>query len=246
MRLLLANPNTSAAITEAMAAVARAAARPGTEIVPVTASFGAAVIGTRSELAIAEHAALDLLARHASAADAAIVAASTDSGVRAARELLDIPVMGLTESALHVACLLGGRFGAVTLSARSLVFLREQVALHGLDRRCAGLRAAPATPQELLAQPDRVAALVAEQVAALVAQDGAESVVLVGAVLAPLLSRIQADAPVPVVEGVRCAVGLAETLAAMRLPKPRAGSFTPPGPRALTGMEGPLADMLRG
>jgi allantoin racemase len=46
MRILLANPNTTQAVTDTIAAAARAVAGPGTEIVPVTARFGAAVIGT--------------------------------------------------------------------------------------------------------------------------------------------------------------------------------------------------------
>ena len=106
MRLLLANPNTTQSVTDTIAAAARAAAAAGTEIVPATARFGGRVIGTRTEMAIAEHAALDLLAR----------------------EMLAIPVLGLTESALHVACLTGGRFGTITISRRSAWPLREMVA----------------------------------------------------------------------------------------------------------------------
>ena len=53
MRLLVANANTTEAITETCAAVARAAAAPGTEIIGATPRFGPSVIATRVENVIA-------------------------------------------------------------------------------------------------------------------------------------------------------------------------------------------------
>ena len=68
MRILVVNSNTSDVVTGKVAAAARAAASPGTEIVAVTGTFGARVIGTRSEHAIAEHSTIALVAKHAPAA----------------------------------------------------------------------------------------------------------------------------------------------------------------------------------
>ena len=61
----------------------------------------------------------------------------------------------------------------------------------------------------------------------LVQQDGAEVVILVGAVMAAMPSRAQSEVPVPVIEGLSCAVVLAEALARLRFPKLRTGSFAP-------------------
>ena len=52
------------------------------------------------------------------------------------------PVLGLTELALHVACLAGGRFGTVTLSRRSTYPVREMIEAYGLLSRCGGMRIA--------------------------------------------------------------------------------------------------------
>ncbi len=242
MRLLLANPNTTQAVTDLVAAAARRASPAGTEIRAVTAGFGAAVIGTRAELAVAEHAALDLLAREAPGCDAAIIAASTDSGLRAARELLAIPVLGLTESALHVACLTAARFATVTLSRGSAATLRELVTLYGLDARCAVQCVAEATPQDMLAEPERVAGLVAAQAARAV-DAGADCIVLVGAVLADLAARLQPTLAVPVIEGVACAVALAGALVRLRVPRP---GYAGADGRATTGLAPALAGLLRG
>ena len=246
MRILLANPNTTQAVTDMIAVGAHAAAAPGTEIVPVTARFGARVIGTRAEMAIAEHAALDVLARAADGCDAAIIGASVDSALRAAREMFAFPVLGLTESALHVACLAGGRFGTVTLSRRSAYPLREMIEGYGLMSRCGGLRVADATPQDLMAAPERVADLIVAEARVLVEQDMIDVVVLIGAVMAPMLSRVQPHLPVPVVEGVSCAVVLAEAMVRLKLPKPRAGGYAALPPRELVGVDPALSTRFGG
>ena len=56
MRILVANANTTEAITALCAEAARAAASPGTTIIPATPRFGPAVISTRAENIIAGHA----------------------------------------------------------------------------------------------------------------------------------------------------------------------------------------------
>ncbi len=246
MRILLANPNTTQAVTATIAAAARAVAGPGTEIVPATAGFGPRIIGTRAEMAIAEHGALDVLARESGGCDAAIIGASVDSGLRAAREMLAIPVLGLTESALHVACLAGGRFGAVTLSRRSAYPLREMIEGYGLLTRCGGMRAADATPHDLLANPDRVADLIVAEARILIEQDMVDVVVLIGAVMAQMVPRVQPHVPVPVIEGVSCAVTLAEAMVRLRLPKAHTGSCALLPKRELVGVDPALAARFAG
>jgi len=246
MRILLANPNTTQAVTDMIAAAARAAAAPGTEIVPATARFGPRVIGTRAEMAIAEHGALDLLARESTGCDAAIIGASVDSGLRAAREMLAMPVLGLTESALHTGCLVGGRFGTVTLSHRSNYPLREMIEAYGLLSRCGGTRAADATPHDLLAAPDRVADLIIAEARVLIEQDMVDVIVLIGAVMAQMVPRVQPHLPVPVIEGVSCAVALAESLVRLKLPKARTGSCAVLPKREVIGVDPALAARFAG
>ena len=240
MRILLANPNTTQAVTDAIAATARAVASPGTAIIPATARFGGAVIGTRSEMAIAEHACLSLLAAESPGCDAVIIGASLDSGLRAAREMLSVPVLGLTESALHVACLTGVRFGCLTTNARSAATLAEMIALYGLAGRCAGIGTLQTAPLDILRDPAGMEAAILAGIADLIVQ-GADCVILIGAVMAGMPARVQGRAEVPVLEGVGCAVPLAEALVRMALPKPRAGSFASPGARATIGLDAPLA-----
>ena len=62
MRLLLINPNSTEATTERIAATAKAAAAPGTQIDALTAASGIPAIETPEQSAQAEPAVLDLVA----------------------------------------------------------------------------------------------------------------------------------------------------------------------------------------
>jgi allantoin racemase len=241
MRILVLNANTSDIVTEKVAAVARAAASPGTEIVAVTGTFGGRVIGTRAEHAIGEHSTLALVARHAAGCDAVVIGVSYDTGLRAARELLEIPVVGMTEAGLLTACMLGGSIGVVTFGRRVLPLYKELVASYGLAGRIAGWRVLESTAAYGRGAHPELDREIVAAACDLVERDHAEVVLLTGAVMAGVPARLQQDLPVPMVDCVVCGVRQAEMLAGLRLPKPRAGSYAAPGGRELVDVDPAIA-----
>jgi len=241
MRLLIANSNTSEFVTGRVADGARAAARPGTEIVAVTGRFGARVIGTRTELAVAEHATVELLAEHAPGCDAVVIAVSYDVALAAAREMLDIPVVGITEAALLTACMLGGRIGVVVFGSRVLPLYRELATRYGLSDRVAGWRVVDHSAPYAAGDQSEADALTVAAVRDLVLRDHAEVVVLSGAVMAGVPARLQAQVDVPLLDGVNCAVRQAELLVDLGAIKPRTGSLAALPARELVGVSAALA-----
>ena len=236
MRLLVLNPNTSEFVTQRVAQQARRVAQPGTEIVPVTGAFGARVITTRAEQAIAEHATLDALARHADGCDAVVLAVSYDTALRAAREMLAVPVVGITEAALLTACMLGTRTGVVVFGRRVLPLYQEVALLHGMAARIAGWRALESTAPYADGDQSAVDHALVAAVDDLVERDGCEVVVLAGAVMAGVPERLQARVAVPLLDGVSCAIPQAEMLVRLGRPKARAGSLAPLPARELVGV----------
>lgn len=241
MRILVLNSNTSKVVTGKVEPVARAAASPGTEIVAVTAERGPRVIGTRAENALAEASTLSLIARHGKGCDAALIAVSYDTGLRAARELFPIPVVGMTEAGLLTACMAGGRIGVITFGARVLPLYQEVISGYGLSSRIAAWRVMESTAAY---QPGGHPQLDRELAAAandLVAKDHAEVIVITGAVMAGVPARIQPQVAVPIVDCIVAGVRQAELLASLRLPKPRAGSFAFPAGRELVDADPAIA-----
>jgi len=239
MRLLLANANTTAAITALCATAARTAASPGTNIIPATPRFGPAVISTRVENAIASHALLELLAEHIGQVDGVLLAVSHDTALDAARQLMPCPVLGMTEAACLVAMTVGGRFGLVTFGGTDMY--AELMARHGFTPRLSGLAGVDATPQDALTDPAGVATRVEAAIAGLVA-GGADAVVLGGAAMAGMGARLQAS--VPLLDGIACGVRLLEGIVGLRLPRPVAGSYAAPSGRVVTGVQPALAARL--
>jgi allantoin racemase len=241
MRILVLNANTTDFVTQTAAAEARRVASPGTEIVTATADFGAAIVATRSEHAIAEHAAVVLAARHATECDAVVIAVSYDTGLKALREMLSVPVVGMTEAALLSACMLGGPIGLISFGKRVWPIYRELIEGYGLTGRIAGKRVSDNTTAY---KPGDYSALDAELVATahdLIEKDGAESIVVLGAVMAGASRRIEARVPVPVLDGMRCAIPQAEALVRIGARKPATGSYALPGERGVSNLSDALA-----
>jgi allantoin racemase len=244
MRILVLNANTTDFVTQTAAAEARRVASPGTEIVTATADFGGAIVATRSEHAIAEHAAVVLAARHATDCDAVVIAVSYDTGLKALREMLNVPVVGMTEAALLSACMLGGPIGLISFGRRVWPIYRELVDGYGLSARIAGRRVSDNTTAY---KPGDYSALDAELVATahdLIEKDGAEGIVVLGAVMAGASRRIEDRVPVPVLDGMRCAIPQAEALVRIGARKPTTGSYAPPGERQTSALDPALAAML--
>ena len=149
MKLLVVNPNISESVSALIAAEARRVASPETQITMQTAPFGVAYIETRFEAMIGAMAVAELAGAHLIGHDAMIIAAFGDPGLLAMREVLDIPVVGLTESAVLAACALGQRFSIIAISKRIAAWYDETVASYGLASRLASIRTLDQTIRDI-------------------------------------------------------------------------------------------------
>lgn len=244
MKLLVINPNLTQAVTDAVATVAGRYASPGTEIVAVTGDFGPQVIGSRAENALAHYGVLELAAKHHPGCDAIVLGVSLDTGLLALRELLPIPVVGMTEAGLLGAALVATKIGVLTFGRRMVSAYEELVNAHGLAQRVVGVDSVELPPTATFSDPQAVRRLVLEACARLIDGHGAEAIVMAGAAMAGLNETLQGEVPVPLVDGVACAVPLAEMLVRLKLPKPATGSLAPPGERGVRGLSAELAALF--
>ncbi|VIO75439.1 aspartate/glutamate racemase family protein [Bradyrhizobium ivorense] len=244
MKILLLNPNTTAAVTDLLHAAGSKVVSAGTELLPVTASRGVPYIATRAEAQIGGAIALEMLAEAGPDIDAAIIAAFGDPGLFGARELFSFSVVGLAEAAMLTACMVGRRFAIVTFAGALTPWYEECVAMHGLAARCAGVRALDGAFQsisEVQAEKEELLVALAKQA---VEQDHADVVILSGAPLAGLAAKVRDRIPVPVIDPVAAAVRQAETLAVLRPRKAVAGTFRRPDPKPTRGLAEPLAAVI--
>ncbi|WP_315837053.1 aspartate/glutamate racemase family protein [Bradyrhizobium prioriisuperbiae] len=244
MKILLLNPNTTVAVTDLLHLAGSKIMSPGTELIAATAERGVPYIATRAEAQIGGAIALEMLAAADSSVDAAIIAAFGDPGLFGARELFDIPVVGLAEAAMLTACMLGRRFSIVTFARALAPWYQECVAMHGLETRCAGIRTldgAFTSISDVQAEKEDMLVSLANRA---VEQDDADVVILSGAPLAGLADKIRDRIPVPVVDPTAAAVRQAETLVTLKPRKATVGTFRRPDPKPTIGLPGPLAAMI--
>ena len=244
MKLLLVNPNITDAISDVMAGEARRAAAAGTEIVTAKARFGTLYIENRIEAAIAGHAVLEVLAEQHAACDAAIISAFGDPGLEAAKELMDIPVVGVSEAAFLFAYTQGRRYSIICLTKRLRTWFLECAAQHGLDGRLASARTLTGPVPDITTAKQDLADELVEQCRLAVEEDDAEVLILGGGPVAGLAREIAPKLPVPVIDPVAAAVKLAEALVSLDLGAPRRGSFARPAAKPSQNLSPALAALL--
>lgn len=244
MQILLLNPNTTESVTDLMMAAGREAAGSGTHLVPATAARGVPYIATRAEAQIGGAIALEMLAERHHEVDAAIIAAFGDPGLFGARELFDIPVIGMAEAAMLTACMLGRRFAIVTFARALGPWFRECVEMHRLEARCAGVRMLDEAFANISEVQEEKEGLLVDLANRAVREDEADVIILAGAPLSGLARKVRDRIPVPVVDQVAAAVKQAEALVALRPRKATAGTFRRPDAKPTKGIAEPLAGRI--
>jgi allantoin racemase len=240
-RILVLNPNTTEAITARLMAAAQTVASPGTELVPMTAPRGVPYISSRADAQIGGGIALEMLAERHRDVDAAIIAAFGDPGLGGARELFDIPVVGMAEAAMLTACMLGRSFAIVTFSDGLVAWYNECLDWNGLRGRCAGVFSLQGAFRSITDVQDEKAEAILALVNRVVKEHGADVVILAGAPLSGLADRLRERAPVPLIDSIQAAVKQAEALVALRPAKATAGTFARPPAKTMTGVTPALA-----
>ncbi|MBW4040597.1 MAG: aspartate/glutamate racemase family protein [Acidobacteria bacterium] len=234
MRILVVNPNTTAAMT---ASIGACAARVTTaEVVAVNPAMGPASIESHYDEALAVPGLLTEIERgERDGAQGTVIACFGDPGLDAAREIAVGPVVGIAEAAMHVATLLGRTFGIVTTLSRTIGTAQDLVERYGFGARCVAIRACDIAVLDLDVPGSPARAVVTERCRQVVEEDGADSVVLGCAGMADFCDEIAEAIGVPVIDGVAAGVKLVEALVALGLTTSRRDEYAPPPVKAYSG-----------
>ena len=235
MRILVANVNTTSSMTDAIAASARSVASLGTEIVGVTPRFGPDSCEGNFESYLAALAVMDAVTAYPEPFDAVVQAGYGEHGREGLQELLDVPVVDITEAAASTALYLGRQYSVVTTLDRAVPLIEDRLRLAGLDTRCASVRASGLGVLELEADPERAVTTIVAEARRAVEVDRAEVICLGCGGMAELEERVATATGVPVVDGVRAAVTVAESLVRLGLSTSKVRTYAPPRPKTVLG-----------
>ena len=202
-RLLIVNPNTSASVTRWLAEEAERVAGGRVEVAAVSAPSGLGAIETPDDLLRAAQVVVATIERDAGAV-AAIIGAFGDPGLMEARARLSIPVVGLGEAGLKAAAN-GRRFSIVTLGEAMRAALAQRVRSLGLKDRLAEIRIVPVTIPDMIANRETHLDVIVDAIRAC----SGDAVLLGGAPLAGLGTKMTEETGVTVLDGVEASVAAA-------------------------------------
>lgn len=236
MKILVINPNTTQAMTDAIAEECRKSAAAGTVIDVISPERGPRSIETHTEDAVAAAATIETVLQHRNDYDAFVIACFIDPAIQAIREIVDVPVLGIAESAAHMAALVSSKFSVITVMRRLEHQIAETIRRSGLADRCASVRSIDLSVLSIEADLDTTVEHMEEEARRAIEEDDAEAILLGCAGLGPLDKKLQAALGVPVLDGCGCAIKLAEACHQYGVSTSKQLSYAEPPVKEYVGM----------
>jgi len=229
MRIFVINPNTSESVTEHIRRELEKIKRPDTELTVVNPEHGPVSIESAYDEALAGPPTLELVRKaNEEGYDAIVLACFSDPALDAAKEISDILVIGIEETTMHMAAMLGHKF-SVTTAFRNRVPTREiHTRLRGVDSAYASTLVLNMAVLEMDANPEKAKARILELSHKAVEEDGAEVIILGCAGLTGYAEDVERELGVVVLDPTSVALKIAEAIADLGLRHSKIGRFARP------------------
>jgi allantoin racemase len=229
MKIFVINPNTTKSMTDHIQRELVKIKRPETELTVVNPDHGPVSIESVYDETLAGPPTLELVRRaNQEGYDAIIIACFSDPALDAAKEISEIPVIGIEEATLHVAAMLGHKFSITTVFATRVPTRDLHVRAHGLESRYASSLVMDMPVLEMDANPEAAKARILELSRQAVQEQGAEVVILGCAGLAGYAADVERELGVVVLDPTAVAFKMAEALIELGLRHSKVARFARP------------------
>lgn len=156
-------------------------------------------------------------------ASAVGVACLLEPGVTSAKEVLDIPVVGDAEAAMHFASIVGRRFSFLLPGARAGKLqgsdtsgsIEDLARKYGLFNKLASVRSVHAKSLDFAAGKSNLPAAMLEQAQRAVKEDGADAIISYPTM--EVLTHLRANLDVPVIDPVQAFTMMAQSLIELKI-----------------------------
>ena len=155
--------------------------------------------------------------------DAALLGCWGDPGLRAARTVADIPVIGAAEASVALSALVAQRFGVVTIMSSDIPEIDANLTSLGARDRCVGVSAVELPFYALIDNPSDTLGRLVDGSRPLL-ERGAEAILLgcMSFGFYPFAEQLQAKLGVPVIDPLRSGVAAAKAMFSLGVrPSPR-------------------------
>jgi allantoin racemase len=208
VKIFIINPNADKKFTEMIKVEALKVISPGNEIVCKNAPNAPMFIGNYIDEILCGPGMLQLLRENEKDFDVFVLGCTCDVNIDIMRETTEKPVVGIGESSMLAAMMLGGKFSVIQMGPRGISMKKRFIKNLGFDSRCASVRSIDINGPGDMA--DKI--IVGAQKA--IEEDGAEVITLGCAGLAGLAEKVSQEIGIPVIDGIPYGIRFAEALVA--------------------------------
>ncbi len=156
--------------------------------------------------------------------DAVVPLGMLDLGVDGGRSVVDIPVVGPALAAIHVASMVGERFGIVCYEAHNIPRHRRQMRGYGMEHFIGGYRTVAMPIRTMTEHHDQLVERFVAESRSLIEKDGCDVIIPHGISQCPTHIKpdwLSKELGVPVVEGIGAPLRMAAMLVSLGLTQSR-------------------------
>jgi allantoin racemase len=236
MRILVINPNTSAAMTNSIHASALQYAGHMTQIETISVSSGPVSIENFYDQAASVIGLIETIRGSERSYDAIVIAAACDPGIAPVRELVEIPVIGIGEAAMHLASLVANKFSIITVFPRIVPLIQRAVEQSGLQGKCNSIRSIESCVLDTEGKSTVVEKQLYEASIQAIEYDKAEAICLGCSGMTKFAEDLEKKINIPVFDGVVSAIKLAEALVEMHKKTSKLMTYQSPSHKEYSGI----------
>jgi allantoin racemase len=229
------NPNTTLEMTENIGHQIQRYTSDDVEVDAVSPDSGPVSIESYYDDFLAVPGVLEEIMADEQHYDAFINACWGDPGIDACREVTEKPVVGIAESSMYVANMLGANFSVATILPRARDFIEERVRTTGLWEQCASVRCTDLTVVETEETRDAATEALYDAAERAIEEDGAEVICLGCAGMGGLDGPLEDRLPVPVIDSVAAAGVLTEGMVRLGKMTSKVMTYKPPESKEIKG-----------
>lgn len=160
--------------------------------------------------------------------NAVIIDCMGDPAIHAAREIVDIPVIGPCQASLTIASTICDKFSVITVLDRLLPLFRRKIREYGFEGKLSSVRSVEVPVLELEKRREEVKARLLSESRKALEEDGAEAIILGCTGMVGMAKELQENLKVPVIDPAVASIKMAEILVDMGISQSKRGYPKPP------------------
>lgn len=200
MRILLLNTNSSSEVTKRIKLAAEKYNHGGLEIITATAKNAPPAIETSLDELKAANAVIEELTLRKGTYDGAAICCFSDPGLSAAKEIFDVPIVGMCESAVYLSSFYSKRFSILgSCGPGDVSYFFEHMKMYGAESR---LSSVEYLGTGVLGVPDHITDDISQKIELCINRDGVGAILLGCAAFAGLGDKLTEEYGIFITDGV--------------------------------------------